>query len=168
MAKSAQIARLVLAGLLMTGLPVLAAVMHLRNAPTDIAVRVPVSVEETLFGPRLITDISTLNLNDLAGDKDFRPGQRAYIHSAVYGNTVAYPYAISHRRAAPSKGTVSMRAIVTKREGQIIKVDYQFEDIASRPELLRGIEGRDLAAEISVNIRAVPRLKRLSPTDKMP
>lgn len=165
MAKSAQIARLILAGLVMTGLPLLAAVLHLRNAPTDKSVRVPVSVEETLFGPRLITGVSTLNLEDLAGDDDFRPGQRAYIHSVLHDGVLAYPYAISHRRAAPSDDTISMRAIVTQRDGEKIDVDYQFEDIASRPELLRGIDDRELAAEVSVSIRAVPRLKRLTPTN---
>ena len=153
----APLARLVLAGLVLTALPIATLATHLRAAPDDHTLIIPATIQAAALGPRLSLDITTVNTENLAGDDNFSAGDIAYVHNAVDGTQLLYPYAISQSRAALQSGTVSLRGIVTAVNGTNITLDYQFEDIASHHHDVDA--GDRLTAEISVNRRSAARLK---------
>ena len=157
---NAPIARTVLAGLVLTGVPLLALASHIKGAPTDHTLLLPATVTQSTLGPRLWLDISMLSTDELAGDDDFSIGDVAYVHNAVDGEALLYPYAISQNRAKITKGTVSLRAIVTAVNDDVLMLDFQFEDLAARSHIVR--IGDDAQAEVSVNKRAVARLKAIT------
>ncbi|WP_371395614.1 hypothetical protein [Fretibacter rubidus] len=155
----APIARLILAGLVLTGIPILSVLTHLRSAPDDHVLIVPATITPAVLGPRLTLGINTVDINALAGDDRFKVGDVAYVHTAVDGTELLYPFAISQARAGGQDGTVSFRGIVTRVDDNQVSLDYQFEDLASRSPNAR--DGDDVKAEISVNARSVARLKAI-------
>jgi len=156
---AAPLARFVLAGIVLTAVPILSLLTHLRNTPDDHVLVIPAMVTEALLGPRLSIDMTTVNVTELAGDDSFAVGDIAYVHNAVDGTQLLYPFAISQSRASRQAGTVSLRGIVTAVNGANVTLDYQFEDLASRAHLVR--VGDTINAELSVNTRAVVRLKAI-------
>lgn len=158
-APRAPFARLILAGLILTGIPILSVFTHLRSAPDDHVLIVPAAVTSAVLGPRLELGINTVDVRELAGDDTFKVGDVAYVHTAVDGTELLYPFAISQARAGGQDGTVSFRGIVTAIDNSYVSLDYQFEDLASRSPSAR--EGDTINAEISVNTRSVARLKAI-------
>lgn len=161
---SAPLARIVLAGLVLTGVPLLSLASHLKGAPSDHTLLLPATVSQSLLGPRLTLDITALSTAELAGDDSFSIGDVAYVHNAVDGQKLLYPYAISQNRAKLAPGTISLRGIVTAVNDDMLTLDFQFEDLAARGHIAQ--IGDDAQAEISVNMRAVPRLKAITVNGK--
>lgn len=155
----APMARLILAGLVLTGIPILSVFTHLRSAPDDHVLIVPATVATATLGPRLSLGINTVDVSELAGDDMFKVGDVAYVHTAVDGTELLYPFAISQARGGTQDGTVSFRGIVTAVDNAYVSLDYQFEDLASRSPNAR--IGGAVKAEISVNSRSVARLKAI-------
>lgn len=156
-ARTASLARMILAGLVLTGTPWIAVASYMRAEPSDVVFSMPATIEHTDFGARLKLPISTLDITTLAGDDDVAVGDVVYVHNRIDRNQLSYPYAISQNRAEASTGSVTLRAIITEKRGDILGLDYQFEDhIGSHAA------GADVVTEVSVNRRAVARLRALT------
>ena len=162
MAKAGRISRYILSGIILTILPLISLVSYYQSDSQDVVLNIDTQFVETAAGKRLNIPFNNLNLSALAGDEDFKVGDVIYVHSVFEKGRVLYPFAISQNRPEKSDGVISMRGVVTQQDNNNVKIDYQFGALAQ--QLAKTITVpmiEDMKAEISVNSRAVVRLRAL-------
>lgn len=164
-------AHLLLAGMILSALPTLTLARQSFAAPSEIRLTLPAKLTNETGLIEAVTEINTLDLNQIAGNKIMTAGDVVYVHLNVDvadGNSdyrLSYPYAISQNRPQRSdERTISLRGVVSERVGDKVSIRYLFETLPPHPVLKRVI--KDAAPEakltIDVNRRAVGHIHSIT------
>lgn len=157
--------RIVLAGIILAGLPFVAIAQYWHIASKDARVTFPselISISEA-GNVAILFELNTLDLNEVAGTDNIHPHDVVYIHMQPGPGLIAYPFGISKDRPKVHKDeqAFSIRGTVTSREGKVIKLRYNFDAFAPthemKPLFFEG-QSRLGNVEIAVNNQSVARL----------
>ena len=167
--------RIILAGFILTVLPVASLARQSIAAERPLELTLPASFKSAASSIQLSTDINSLNLTDLAGNTDIAIGDVIYVHlntspalDLQSTQILRYPYAVSQNRPYHSDdSTVSLRGVVTGRDNQTLSVSYHFEVIPSTKALEDKLQRNENGAiTLAVNRRAVGHVLSLKIDDE--
>lgn len=178
MTRRRSIPHFILAGLLLSAIPALSLARQSFAAAGPTLLTLPAIIKSDGAQLQAITEINTLQLNDLAGTKTMAVGDVIYVHlSTAPGrvledfknsqtHTFNYAYAVSQNRPLRTdSSTVSLRGVVTSRSSKSISVRYMFENLPGLKTL--NIEtpltsSAEAELLLTVNQRAVGHIKTIS------
>ena len=159
------VARLIIAGLILSALPAITLARQSLSAPTKIHLVLPALLLKTGTTVQASTEINELILSQLAGDKTMSAGDVVYVHLNISEDRASentfrlnYPYAVSQNRPTRiDKDTISLRGVVTDRGEETVSIQYLFENLPANKALLDAVTLTKTKAEIAldVNRRAV-------------
>ncbi len=154
------IPHLVLAGIFLSAIPALTLARQSFAAPSQIQLTLPATLLDEGGVIKAVTDINTLDLSQLAGNKNVAVGDVVYVHLNVdisqnddTDYKLSYPYAISQNRPERSDArTISLRGVVSDRAGDDVSINYFFETLPANLAIDRAINRAAPKAEITVKV----------------
>ena len=157
---------MLISGILLAGLPFVAIAKHLHIEDQDIRFAVPSEITSSYSSENVdsATEINTLDLSELTGSDNLKVWDTVYIHMAPGPDLIAYPFAVTHEMPNTRRDpyAFSIRGTVTEREGDIIKMRYNFETFLPtqdlKPVLESGPRTQTAQIELAVSPQAIARL----------
>lgn len=157
---------MILSGVLLAGLPFLAIAKHWHIESNDVRFEVPSTLFSSFDTENVdsLSEINTLDLSELTGTDNLRVWDTAYLHMAPGPDLIAYPFAITHEMPNTHRDpyAFSIRGTVVEREGDIIRMRYNFETFLPthdlKPVIEMGAREQGATIELAVNQQAVARL----------
>lgn len=163
--------RLLLSAMVLGGVPALSLA---RQGASHDTVKLALPAIVSFKGKRVHveTALHQVNLNNLAGDKKMSVGDIVYLHLNLSSSgedkkvqRLNYPYAISQNRPTlTDRQTLSLRGIVTEKDGVRLTLQYLFEDLPHRSPLASYVSNakqQQAMIILSVNHRAVGHVESL-------
>ena len=157
--------RIMIAGLILAGLPFVAIAQHWHITSKDARFEVltELSVKPDAANVEITSEITQLNLSELTGTNNIKRWDTVYVHMASGPGLIAYPFGISkdRPRGRRDKHAFSLRAFVTEREDDLITLKYSFDTFLPSQDmkpLLRGATYPQTRVEVAVNSQSVARL----------
>lgn len=163
--------RLLLSAMILGGIPALSLARQ-NVSPDTVTLALPATLSVTGDRVQIDTVINEIDLSDLAGDKNMSVGDIVYLHlnlSSGGGDKAVrqlnYPYAISQNRPLRlDVQTLSLRGLVTEKDGDKLRLQYLFEDLPYRRGLsnhFSDVSTQDATIILSVNHRAVGHVETI-------
>ena len=154
------IPHLVLAGVFLSAVPAMTLARQSFAVPSQIQLTLPAKLLDESGVIKAVTDINILDLNQLAGNKNVAVGDVVYVHLNVdlsqndkAGYKLSYPYAISQNRPQRSdERTISLRGVVSDRQGDSVSINYLFETLPPNLEIDRAFNHSAPKAELRINV----------------
>lgn len=157
--------RILIAGLILAGLPFVAIAQHWHITSKDMRFELPTELTASVTGANveIKSEITQLDLNDLTGTDNIDKWDTVYVHMAGGPGLIAYPFGISKDRpkGRRDRHAFSVRAFVTEREGDVLSLRYSFDTFLPSQDMkpfLRGATYSQTRVEVAVNNQAIPRL----------